>query len=180
MRWSSCRIRVVAKLWEFVWEYLRPLIVIKNSQILNKKTSILQDDDLTAGALAACGLYRFDTKHCCVYSKNKLKMWFCISRCNLCMNYLVLLIQFNKVYNSKIKSKCIFQSNTCAKNYQSQYPAWVHWLPPQQFWLIHSEVRCSCSLLCHTPKDGSFLHSATIKPKEKIYKIMNTIYPKHK
>ena len=38
--WSSCELRVMAKLKEFVWEYLRPLLGIKKyNQILNKNTS---------------------------------------------------------------------------------------------------------------------------------------------
>ena len=40
VRWSSCEIRVMAKLKEFVWEHLWSLLGIKNySQILTKNTS---------------------------------------------------------------------------------------------------------------------------------------------
>ena len=41
VRWSSCEIRVMAKLWEFVWECLQTLLWIKKIQsILNKNTSL--------------------------------------------------------------------------------------------------------------------------------------------
>ena len=42
VRWSSCGIRVMPKLKDFVWEYLRPLLGIENySQILNKNASLV-------------------------------------------------------------------------------------------------------------------------------------------
>ena len=31
VRWSSCEVRIMAKLEEFVWEYLQPLLRIKNT-----------------------------------------------------------------------------------------------------------------------------------------------------
>ena len=65
VRWSSCEIRVVAKLKEFVWEYLRPLLGIKKirSNSLYSHTNsynytithISQDGLLTAGAWAVFG-----------------------------------------------------------------------------------------------------------------------------
>ena len=80
VRWSSCEVRIMAKLEEFVWEYLQPLLRIKNTvkflikiphltftvhRLLSDRLHCwkepilesytwMQDDHLTAGACAAC------------------------------------------------------------------------------------------------------------------------------